>query len=332
MMTRLAAIQEDTTDLHRAANIGDLDSLQVLLAQGHPVDCRDAEGYTPFLVACKQVEPDIFHALLEAGADLEATNARGMNGLFLVASNGVVSMARDLIELGADVNRSATRGLTPLIAAIMSENFSLVRLLVASGAKVHHTDAGGTSVLRWARKLGTPEMLDLVRNPDRAFDDRWIPLKADDFSRAARIGDVDLIHECLAIGMPVDAPDSDGYTPLMLASRQHKRAAIELLLEAGANPYLPSPNGLTPMLLASSSPIALRPYAEVGIDLNESGSARGITPLMYAARHGFVDVVRFLLATCIDPLVTDRDGNSAIDHAHANGHHRIAHLLRDAMI
>lgn len=332
MMTGMFATQDSSHDLHQAASVGDLDSILDLLHAGHSVDARDAEGYTPFLIACKQAEPDIFHALLEAGADFEATNRRGMNALFLVATNGIVSLARDLLELGADVNRPAARGLTPLIAAIMSENSRLVQLLVQAGANVRHVDASGTSVIRWARKLGTREMLNIVRLPDRGTPVGLESLEADDFCRAGRSGDVDLIHECLALGLDFDAPDSDGYTPLMLASRQQKRAAIELLLEAGANPSLLSPNGLSPVLLASSSPIALRPFAEFGVDLNDSGCSDGTTPLMYAARHGFVDVARFLLSTGVDPLIADRDGLTALDHAHANGHRRIAHLLRDAMI
>lgn len=332
MMTAILATHDTSLVLHQAAAWGDLDLLRELIGLGHSVDARDSEGYTPFLVACKQAEPDIFHALLESGADFEATNRRGMNALFLVATNGIVSLARDLLDLGADVNRPAARGLTPLIAAIMSENSQLVQLLVQAGANVRHVDDSGTSVLRWARKLGSREMFDFVRVPDRAHSVGRKSLDRDDFSRAARTGDVDLIHECLAVGLEVDEPDSDGYTPLMLAARQHKRAAIEVLLEAGADPTLPSPNGLSPVLLAASSPVALRPFAECGVDFNDALRSNGTTPLMHASRHGFVDVARFLLSTGADPLIEDRAGLTALDHAHANGHRRIAHLLRDAMI
>ncbi len=332
MMTGILSAQNTSLDLHQAAALGDLGLLRELIDLGHPIDARDSEGSTPFLVACKQAEPDIFHALLEAGADFEATNRRGMNALFFVASNGIVSLARDLIDLGADVNRPAARGLTPLIAAIMSENSRLVRLLVDAGANVRHVDASGTSVLRWARKLGTREMLNYVRLPDQANSLGRKPLDGDDFGRAARTGDVELIHECLAVGLEIDGRDSHGYTPLMLAARQHKRAAINVLLEAGADPSLHSPNGLSPVLLASSSSIALRPFAEFGVDFNVAGSSNGTTPLMYASKHGFVDVARFLLSTGVDPLIEDRASLTAIDHAFANGHRRIAHLLRDAMI
>jgi hypothetical protein len=330
MTTETTAPRGITTDLHRAACIGDLAMLAERLAAGDPVDPRDADGYTPFLLACKHAEPDIFHALLAAGADSEATNARNMGGLFLVATTGVVSLARVLVERGADVNRVAARGLTPLIAGMMSENPYMVRLLIAAGADVDYTDPDGNSVIKWARKLGTREVVELIRNPDRSAIVLATPSLVD-LHRAASTGDVELIRQCLAAAIPVDALDADGWTPLMAATRQGKRAAIHALLEAGADPYRPSPSGMTPLLLAANNPVALLPFAAMGADLNHAGERRGFCPLIYAARQGFDDVVRYLVSAGTDLQRTDRDGLTALDHATINGHRRIARLLREAI-
>jgi cytohesin len=328
MTTKPSALKGPTTDLHRAAAVGDLEAVRGQLAAGHPPDPRDPEGYTPFLLSCRHAEPDVFHALLDAGADFEATNVRGMSGLFVVATTGVVSLARVLIDRGADVNRQAARGLTPLIAAVMSENAHLVRLLVGAGADVRHTDRDGTSVLRWARKIGTKEMVEVIRHPDRAVNGPAGPVTSADLHRGAATGDVELIGECLAAGVPIEQPDEDGFTPLMLAARQGKRAAIAALLEAGADPYRPTASGFTAVLLACNNPTALRPFVAAGVDLDRPVPRRGITPLIYAARQGFDDVVRFLVESGVDRARTDPDGLTAEDHAAANGHRRIAQTLR----
>jgi ankyrin repeat protein len=330
MTTRTAAPKGTTTDLHRAALVGDLAALRKCLAAGHAIDPRDADGHTPFLLACKQSEPEIFDILRLAGADLEAANSRGMSGLFLVASTGVVSLARVLIRRGAEVNRPAARGLTPLIAAIMSENPHMVRLLIDSGANVRHTDAAGTSVLRWARKIGTKEIVELIRKPDcpATVDDK--ERTAADLHRGARTGDVALIRECLAAKAPVDVADDAGLTPLMIAARQSKRAAIQALLEAGADPYRASRSGFNSLLLAANSPIALRPFVAARIDLDRASGRRRTTPLIHAARQGFGDVVQYLLDSGADPAVVDAEGLTAHDHAAANGHHRIARMLTEA--
>jgi ankyrin repeat protein len=332
MMTRTLAPRGTTTELHLAAAGGDLEAVRRHLADGQLVDCRDPEGYTPFLLACRHSEPTVFHALLEAGADCEAANIRGMSGLFLVATTGVVSLARVLIDRGAAVNRPAARGLTPLLAGIMSGNWYMVRLLITAGAELELCDANGTNALRWAKRVGTPELVDLIRNPERAHDTVVGTLGPIDLHRGARTGDVELIRECLSSGVPINSTDDNGSTPLMLAARHGKRAAIQALLEAGADPYRNSASGITALLLAANNPTALGAFIRARVNLNHGADRRGTTALQYAAGHGFDDVVRVLLAAGAEPDCFDADGRSAFDHAIANGHRTIARLLSNARI
>lgn len=330
MTTRTVAPKGPVSDLHRAVVLGDLDAVRKCLRTGHPIDPRDPEGHTPLLLACKHSEPDAFDVLRLAGAEIDAVNSRGMSGLFLVATTGVVSLAKVLIKCGADVNRPAARGLTPLIAAVMSENPEMVRLLIAAGANVRHTDATGCSALKWARKVGTGDMVELIRNPQKAADADNGRRDSADLHRAARTGDVALIRECLSHSVAVDSVAADGSTALMAAARQSKRAAIQALLEAGADPYRASRNGFNSILLAANNSVALRPFVVAHVDLNHAAGRQRMTPLIHAARQGFGDVVRFLLEAGVDPDRVDAGGLSAHDHAAANGHKRIAQMLREA--
>jgi ankyrin repeat protein len=218
--------------------------------------------------------------------------------------------------------------LTPLIAAVMSENPGMVGLLVAAGADVEHRDAGGTSVLKWVRRLGTPEMLELVRRPERTSDTIAEPGPTD-LHRAARTGDADRIQECLHAGVRVEARDADGSTPLLLAARQHRRAATAALLAAGADPYRPARTGYTPLLLAATNAVALRPFIAAGVDLNRLNPKLGIAPLHHAARQGAADAVKELLTAGADPHRRDREGRTPLDHAEAHGQFRVARLLRE---
>jgi ankyrin repeat protein len=117
----------------------------------------------------------------------------------------------------------------------------------------------------------------------------------------------------------------------MVAARQGKRAAIQTLLDAGADPYRANRNGFNSLLLAASNPVALRPFAFAGFDLNHPAGRQHITPLIHAARQGLADVVQFLLEAGADPERLDAQGLSAHDHAAANGHKRIAQMLREAV-
>ena len=89
---------------------------------------------------------------------------------------------------------------------------------------------------------------------------------------------------------------------------------------------------MTPLLLAANNPVAMLPYAAVGADLNHAGEQRGLCPLMYAARHGFDETVRFLISAGTDLDRKDREGLTALDHAEANGHRKIVRMLLDVII
>jgi ankyrin repeat protein len=57
-------------------------------------------------------------------------------------------------------------------------------------------------------------------------------------------------------------------------------------------------------------------------------SAGGITPLMWAADRGHIDVVRALLAAGADATAEDDQGDTALDYATSCAHDDIAQLLR----
>jgi ankyrin repeat protein len=59
-----------------------------------------------------------------------------------------------------------------------------------------------------------------------------------------------------------------------------------------------------------------------------AANAEGLTPLMYASRYGWADLVEVLLADGVDPSPVDNDGRSAIQHALDAGHPEIVDLLK----
>ena len=56
----------------------------------------------------------------------------------------------------------------------------------------------------------------------------------------------------------------------------------------------------------------------------------GSTPLLIASRHGYLEVVRELLARGALPGAAAHNGATALSTATANGHAAIAQLLRAA--
>ena len=70
------------TELHHAANDGDLESVQMILAaQNIAVDAIDQEGFTALHIAAKKGFPNIVQALLASGANVNAQTFNENNSL-----------------------------------------------------------------------------------------------------------------------------------------------------------------------------------------------------------------------------------------------------------
>lgn len=182
--------------------------------------------------------------------------------LIVAARVSSVDLARRLIELGAqaDVDVEGEPHVTAVAVAIRAGNAAMVRLLVASGG------------------------LDRRRERELALH------------RAAKRDAPDVVQAILETGVPVDATDVAGETPLVHACRAGATGTMEVLIAAGA-------------------------------DVNQRNGMDGRTPLMAAAAKGNPQVVAILLAAGADPKREDHVGDTAIATARRRGHTEVERLL-----
>jgi hypothetical protein len=94
--------------------------------------------------------------LLAQGADPMSSGANGWTILHWAASNAHVAVAERLLQVGADVEARANDGGTPLMSACCrhDDNHQLIEVLLAHGADVRAARAGGRTALHEACSRG----------------------------------------------------------------------------------------------------------------------------------------------------------------------------------
>ncbi|KAM4703702.1 fibronectin type 3 and ankyrin repeat domains protein 1 [Rhinophrynus dorsalis] len=190
--------------LHRAVNMNDENGVINILQTGHVnVDIPNKLGLTPLMVAAQKGFHRLVVLLIEHGADLNQVNGSGKNSLMLACFAGHLSIVQYLREQGAQWECRDKGGSTAMHWA---------------------ADGGHLEVIRWMIKDGCK-----VDIKDRCLE--WTPL----MRVSAITGSADVARCLISAGADVNAKDTNGKTPLMVAVLNNHDRLVRLLMEKGAN-------------------------------------------------------------------------------------------------
>jgi ankyrin repeat protein len=244
------------------------------------------------------------------------------------AQKGNKEAVRSLLQKKADVNVPQIDGTTALHWAVRMDDVETADLLIAAGAKVSAANREGVMPLQLAALNGNAAMIDRLL---KAGVDSNAPLtKFGDTALmiAARTGKTDAVRTLLANGAQVNARETwGGTTPLMWAVSEGHLETVKLLIERGADVsarsyFVPSATGRG---FEGASPVL--PAANQAPEEYASG---WLTPLMFAAREGQMEIVRSLVAGGAELNAVAGDGKDALSLAIFNGHYDVADFLVDS--
>jgi ankyrin repeat protein len=246
----------------RTAALGALDD-------GVDVNAAQGDGTTPLHWAVYKLDRELVAELLDRGAEADVTNKYGSSPLAEATKLGDLDLARQLLDAGANVESPNADGQTALMLAARIGSLDLAKLLIERGADVNATESWrDQTALIWAVDNNFPDLtqflIDSGANVNaRASANDWdSQITAEPRAQyrpvggltvllyAARSGCTRCVRSLLAAGADIDKPTPEGMTPLMIAIDNQSYDTARLLLDEGANPHVWDWYGRTALYVA----------------------------------------------------------------------------------
>mgnify|MGYP006294793279 CR=1 FL=1 len=147
---------------------------------------------------------------------------------------------------------------------------------------------------------------------------------------AVKADDRATVRRLLAEGASVDAPDSAGDRPLIIAAYLGHTEVVEILLAAGADLTVVDP-GMRATALHAAAYAGRAEAAGVlidhGIAIDQQGPVNGYTALHDAVWQNHGATVRVLLAGGANRTIRSKAGQTPLDLARSQGHTDLVDLL-----
>ena len=211
--------------------------------------------HTPLTVALTNGHNDAFTFLIDKGADVNLQDHRGYTALHYAVESKNFDAVSCLVHNGADINLFTSSKQTPLMLACQSRNMETINFLLNKGADVNLQNINGKSALHFACSDICYWLIQNLADVNVCDNDNyWTPL-----TQAFSNSDVKKVAMLIENGAKVDLQDVDGNTALHHAvlssydSHEYTPDICLALLTAKASIHLCNSQGWTPLLLASKN-------------------------------------------------------------------------------
>ena len=331
------------TLLMTAARTGTPETVRTLLSYGANPNRRETtRGQTALMWAAANNNAAAIQLLAEHGADIDAKTDNpsrradspfayapptGFSPLMFAVRAGHIEATRALLDAGADVDDTVSDGQTALVVAAANANWELAAYLLDRGADATAAEAGWNALHQTVRT----RRMNLAFGTPGPF-------------ASGTLDSIDLMRKLLKAGVNVNARMTRngmrdgqrnrfnrlGATAFMLAAKVTDVEAMRLLLEAGADPTVPTADGTTPLMVAAGLHIwnpgedggsftgqeeevleAVRMCLEGGNDINAQ-NYRGETALHGVGFRGVNIVLDYLVKQGANLAALTGDGWSAL--------------------
>jgi ankyrin repeat protein len=292
---------------------------------GADVNEAQPDGTRPIHWAVYKVDHELLAALIAKKAKVNGANEFGSTPLAEAVKLADAAMVKMLLDAGAEPEAANPDGETALMVAVKTGELPIVEMLIKAGAKVNVVEnLDHQTPLMYAAASGknAAEMVKvlLAKNADvkaRAKYSDWDSQITSEpraqyrpvggltaLLYAARSGCYECAGALIGAGADVNVPTPEGVTPLMIAIDNDHNDVAKLLLDRGANPGIWDWWGRTALYIAIDRKETNATAGGGGRGAAGGGAGgRGGRGGRAAASTGVsnMDIINALLAAGVDP-------------------------------
>ena len=180
----------------------------------------------------------VFLLVLIGFSNIVCASKYSFNVLFNACCWGDSVKVQEYIDKGFNVNAQDQHERALLHCAASNGHIEIVRMLVGAGADLEVKDRSDTTPLHYAVQFGFLDIVQYLLQQGASVQSQsmkgGIPLH----NAVESLERNDIVKVLIDAGSDINALDYDGNTPLDYALYHKNREAMEMLLHAGANPFL----------------------------------------------------------------------------------------------
>jgi len=269
----------ETTSIHLAAQLGDLEKVKAFLERGTDINAKNDDGMTPLLLAISNKQTEVTKFLIENGADVNVGDKQDYVPLVYALGNEDSNTVQLLLDKGADIkSKDTAMGFSVLHWAILMDSKESTELILAAGADVKAKSNTGETPLDVAAYGASAAIGELLAakgaevtslaaaaymgdiDKVKAFLDEGIDvnqktgmIQGTALHSAAAGGHQEVVGFLISKGSDVGAQNRAGQTPLHIAAQAGHLEVVQLLLKKGATANAKDSRGRTPTDLAQEA-------------------------------------------------------------------------------
>ena len=327
------------TLVHRAASIGDVEVLKVLLHRQFDLEAKRRDGHTALHIATANCHGSMVKLLLQAGADPHAMTHDGRNALLFAVENRASSIIAILVKYGSNIDTLNGDGLTPLHIAAMNDDSSLIRALLKNSADLAKRTPRGETALDIALESESEDAIAALLKSGAQID-LCIPGGGPLMPQAIeKHGIYTIVKLAIAQHLQIAAASS-GTTVLHITAERGYTAVIELLLDSGFDIHATNELGYTALHYAYCDADNRTSVVKLLLSRGADPLAKcksGSTALHMVAEQGDLELTKIMLeplpsspkagTTNVKIDIQDLEGRTPMYLAIVNGHIDVVRLF-----